>query len=119
MTMTVTFLDGDGYDETTLRVPERFEVCDRCEGRGVHDHEAFSNGLTASDFDEDPDFREDYMRGAYDVRCSECGGQRVVAVPDVARCSYAVRRELVKARRFQREQLRFAAIERREREMGY
>jgi hypothetical protein len=118
-TMRITYLTDGGYTEVEATVPARFEVCDRCEGRGTHDHPAFSNGITSSDFDEDPDFREDYMRGAYDVSCSECRGLRVVAVPDVARCSFAVRRELVQARRYEREQARFAAIERREREMGY
>lgn len=60
----------------------KFEVCPRCEGKGVHDHPAFSNGISTEDFDADPDFEEAYWQGAYDVRCTECKGKRVVKVPD-------------------------------------
>jgi hypothetical protein len=38
-------------------------------------------GLSAEDFDADPDFAEDYLGGKYDIACNECGGARVVAVP--------------------------------------
>jgi hypothetical protein len=37
------------------------------------------NGLTSADFDEDPDFREAYFSGAYDVPCPWCHGQRVMS----------------------------------------
>lgn len=32
--------------------------------------------------DEDPDFREGYFRGDYDVDCAECHGARVVPAVD-------------------------------------
>ena len=41
------------------------------------------NGLSESDFDADPDFKEAYFAGAYDVPCEVCGGRRVEAVVDV------------------------------------
>jgi hypothetical protein len=38
------------------------------------------NGLTADDIDElgGDEFLQDYLGGVYDVRCGECGGNRVV-----------------------------------------
>lgn len=80
---TIT-LYGENGD---LELPGRFEVCPRCEGRGTHvNPNVDGNGLSAEDFDEaGPEFREDYMAGVYDVPCDECGGQRVVAVPDFER----------------------------------
>lgn len=76
----MTLIDYETGEEISL--PCRFEVCPRCEGKGVHDHPAFSNGISRDQFDEDPDFAEDYFKGRYDVRCSECNGERVVSVPD-------------------------------------
>jgi hypothetical protein len=61
----------------------KFEVCPRCEGRGKHVNPAIDgHGLSAEDFDQDPDFREDYFSGVYDVPCYECKGDRVVKVPN-------------------------------------
>lgn len=58
---------------------DAFAVCPTCEGRGSHVNPSIdSQGLSAEDFDEDPDFREDYFSGAYDVPCAECRGNRVV-----------------------------------------
>jgi len=69
-------------------IPVRFEVCGTCEGKGTHVHPGVdSHGLTQSDFDEDPDFREDYFHGKYDVVCNECKGRRVVPVPDEERAT--------------------------------
>jgi hypothetical protein len=65
----------ENYDGEQLSCLAKWEICDRCDGNGVHDHPAFSNGLGYDDFygpDADPDFREQYMRGDYDVRCEEC-----------------------------------------------
>lgn len=77
--LTVTYYDDEG-GEGTLTVPARYEVCPRCYGEGVHDHPAFSNGISQDQFDEDPDFEEAYHQGVYDVRCEECDGKRVVLV---------------------------------------
>lgn len=71
-------------DETVV-LPSKVAVCKRCNGSGVHDHPAFSNGLSREDFEEDPDFRESYFAGHYDVQCSECDGLRVVAVANFER----------------------------------
>jgi hypothetical protein len=71
----------DGGEEEVV-IPSHMEVCERCEGRGKVDHEAFSNGISQDSFDEDPDFREDYFNGVYDVLCPECRGHNVVEEPD-------------------------------------
>lgn len=60
-------------DGVELALPARFEVCPRCQGEGSHVNPAVDgNGLTAEDFDQDPDFHDDYMAGAYDVPCEQC-----------------------------------------------
>lgn len=66
-----------------LMVPAIREVCSRCDGSGVHDPAAFSNGFTGEELDQDPDFRENYFSGRYDVRCEVCNGRNVVDVPDL------------------------------------
>jgi len=62
--------------------PARYEVCGNCNGKGHHVNRAIDgNGLSADDFNEDPDFAEAYFSGVYDVPCDECHGNRVVLVP--------------------------------------
>jgi DnaJ-class molecular chaperone len=78
----------------------RWEICAECDGHGRRDHPAFSNGITSSEWAEwDPDDRETYMRGGYDVPCGDCGGSGKVRVPDVARMTFAEKRVLVDQRR--------------------
>lgn len=56
----------------------KFIVCPRCRGEGnVVNPEVDGNGITAEEFDEDPDFRENYFSGVYDVLCPMCRGKRV------------------------------------------
>ncbi len=88
--------DGECFE---IKIPGKRVVCDRCDGRGVHDHPAFSNGITASEMDEHgDDFREDYMRGVYDVACESCKGERVVLEPDLENLTLYVRdEEIIKA----------------------
>jgi len=70
----------------TLELPTHKEVCYRCRGEGKHDHPAFANGITSSEWAEwDADERADYFAGVYDVGCEECGGLRVVDVIDESR----------------------------------
>lgn len=114
MLMTVSY-EADG-EEVSLWVPSRFEVCEECEGRGKVDHPAFSNGFTMEELDEDPDFREDYFRGHYDVVCPGCRGERVVMVPDVSQCSYNQKRHLVEARRVERAEADYWRLARAEEE---
>jgi hypothetical protein len=54
-------------------------LCPVCNGEGTTVNPNIdANGLTAEDFNEDPDFREDYMSGVYDITCAACNGMRVV-----------------------------------------
>lgn len=76
-------VEGEESDEWLwVAFPGKYEVCDNCHGKGSHvDCAIDGNGLSQEDFDEDPDFREAYMSGAYDVTCDVCGGLRVMLVP--------------------------------------
>lgn len=59
--------------------PTHKAVCPVCNGTGSHVNPAIdSNGITREQFDEDPDFMEDYMSGYYDVTCYTCRGANVV-----------------------------------------
>lgn len=79
--------NGDEDDPENWKIfsiPTIYEVCPTCHGEGRHTNPAIDgHGLTREDFDEQgPEFFEDYMSGVYDVNCAECGGKRVVLVPD-------------------------------------
>lgn len=106
------------YDDIEYEVPGKFELCPRCEGAGKHDHPAFENGLTQSDFEEDPDFREEYLAGRYDVPCEECHGQRVVVVPDCERLSPEEKEVLNSYQEMMAEDARERAHERRMARLG-
>jgi hypothetical protein len=57
----------------------RWLVCPVCKGEGKTVNPAIdSHGLTAEDFQEDPDFAGEYLRGTYDITCNGCDGRRVV-----------------------------------------
>lgn len=79
---TMTFIiNEEGEDEMTI--PAKYEVCGTCDGHGSHVNPSIdSQGLTREDFDDDPDFEQDYRAGRYDVPCAECRGRRVVPVVD-------------------------------------
>jgi hypothetical protein len=74
-------VDAHGYATEDVVVRIEWEVCPTCDGRGSHVNPSIdAHGLTAEDFDADPDFAQDYLSGKYDVACAECGGERVVPV---------------------------------------
>jgi len=57
---------------------ERKMECPVCKGKGSHVNPAIDgNGLSA-EMREDPEFMEEYMDGAYDVVCNNCGGQGTI-----------------------------------------
>lgn len=85
MTEYIDFPDPDPESEAewSLRIAAKYEVCDTCNGKGTTVNPSIdAHGITSEEFDEDPDFAESYFRGDYDVSCRECGGKRVVLVPD-------------------------------------
>lgn len=109
--------DNDGI-ETEHVLPGRWEVCARCRGEGKHVNPAVDgNGLSAEDFAEDPDFREDYMSGVYDVVCEFCEGRRVVAVLDEEQCSAEQLAAYATHERSEAEYRELYASERRLRQM--
>lgn len=84
----------DSFDESTMHftldreegemlIPADYVVCGICDGRGKYVNPSIdSNGISQEDFDNDPDFREDYFSGMYDVVCGCCDGKRVA--PEIA-----------------------------------
>lgn len=70
-------------DGTELELPTRWEVCPTCDGRGSHVNPSIdAGGITAEEMHEDPDFADSYFRGAYDVKCYQCGGRTTVPAVD-------------------------------------
>jgi len=106
MASVIDCLVGDGLPDL---IPFHWVICGNCQGRGSTVNPAIDgNGLTAEDFAEDPDFREDYFSGVYDVPCAVCKGRRVVPIPDshideidrFEQEEYAYERECAAERRF-------------------
>lgn len=80
-------------------LPGHWAICSSCDGHGGSS--AHLGSFTSEDWaDQDPDFKEDYLAGAYDRPCPDCDGGRVWIV-DVARCTFSQKRELVELRRQQ------------------
>ena len=103
-------------DEGEEGFPCRYEVCPRCEGEGKHVNPSIDgNGLTQSDFDEDPQFREDYFSGMYDVTCYECHGNRVVPELDWSNISAV---DADRLHSYLQEQADYEAMVASERRMG-
>lgn len=78
------------YEDVEVEVSISFAVCDLCEGRGKHVNPSIdASGISAEDFDEDPEFYHHYRAGHYDVACNQCKGRRVMpVVPPGAVASY-------------------------------
>lgn len=72
--------DGNWHE---AEVPTKYAVCPVCLGKGTHVNPSIDcNGLSSEDFNDDPDFREDYFSGRYDQQCDTCNGDRVVLEAD-------------------------------------
>lgn len=100
--LTFTLATGDA----ARAFPAVFAVCTRCEGRGTHVSPSIDgHGLSSEDL-ADEDFADAYFGGAYDVRCSECDGHRVVGVADESRMN---RRQRAQFALWQRQQAAAAA----------
>lgn len=61
-----------------IKLPTHWEVCDLCHGEGSHVNPAIDCGGLGDEFADDPEFRENYLAGVYDVPCNRCEGKRVV-----------------------------------------
>jgi DNA-directed RNA polymerase subunit RPC12/RpoP len=73
----ILYLEEDN-DIKEVELPTHWEVCDVCRGEGKHVNPAIDCGGISEEMEDDPDFRENYMSGMYDVTCNHCGGKRVV-----------------------------------------
>lgn len=63
----------------------KWRICPACHGEGTCVNPNIdSNGLSAEDFADDPDFAEAYMGGAYDVNCGACGGSGKILATHMA-----------------------------------
>lgn len=70
-------------NEQCREVNAKYIICENCRGKGTTVNPSIDgNGLSQEDFDEDPDFREDYMQGKYDVHCACCDGSGKILVPE-------------------------------------
>lgn len=75
-------VDAQGCD-VEIPLPCKWAVCPVCEGEGSHVNPSIdAGGLTAEDFQDDPDFADGYLRGDYDETCNRCEGRRVVQTVD-------------------------------------
>lgn len=103
--------DEDGQTFSAW-IPVKYEICGTCDGKGKHVNPSIDGqGLSAEDFDRDPDFAEDYFSGMYDVRCNECDGRRVAIVVDEDR---ATKEQIDSIDDFFQDQAESAAIRRME-----
>lgn len=79
----IKFIPHGEDEENEISLKARYEVCPRCEGKGTHVNPSIDgHGISAQEFAEDPQFKEDYFNGVYDVPCYDCKGLRVVPVVD-------------------------------------
>jgi DnaJ-class molecular chaperone len=70
-------------EEFGVKPPTHYIVCPDCQGRGTMTLQRLA--VTQEQFDEDPDFMEDYLGGVYDEPCPDCHGRTTVLVIDEER----------------------------------
>jgi len=85
MTLSITTYNDDDEEED-MEFPAIWEVCGLCDGNGSHTNPSVDfNGITREDFDRDPQFEEEYFKGAYDVPCYRCAGRTTEPAVDTER----------------------------------
>ena len=58
------------------RYKAKWIICGWCDGSGKTTNPSIdSHGISSEEFAEDPDFRDDYFAGRYDICCTECDGR--------------------------------------------
>jgi len=118
-TMTWTLIIETDDDEVEIELPARFDVCDVCDGKGKRVNPAIDgHGISAEEFDDDPDFKEAYFSGAYDITCDACSGKRVIPVIVDDNLDERQREALRQHENRSREMHEIDEIQRMERMMG-
>lgn len=80
MILSVKLLDDD-ENEFVAEFPAKLEVCSLCQGHGKYVNPSIdSDGISQEEFDDDPEFRDSYFSGDYDVICGRCKGDNVEPV---------------------------------------
>ena len=78
--------ENEPSETSEIEFPAYNVVCWKCKGKGKHVNPAVDgNGLSREDLDEDPDFRDGYFSGSFDITCTECKGKNVLLVVDEER----------------------------------
>ena len=71
-------VDDDG-EPIQRKVSIHYVVCPVCNGRGEFvNPDIDRQGLSREDFDQDPDFAEDYISGRFNIPCGLCHGNNVI-----------------------------------------
>lgn len=65
-----------------VELPSKRIVCDECGGEGTELRGSLKGHVVSDESLSDPDFRQSYFGGDYDVPCSCCEGKRVIDVVD-------------------------------------
>ena len=82
-TIIKAIIDDSEEDNTLVELVLKPEICCRCNGTGKTLYGSLEGmAFTQSDFDEDPDFREELMDGVYDVSCPNCASMGAVLTLD-------------------------------------
>lgn len=79
-TISIEAANDDSGDVETLVLPAKWQICSRCNGNGTHVNPSIDgHGITSEEWenDWDPEEREGYFRGDYDIRCDAgcCDGK--------------------------------------------
>lgn len=113
------FMLDEDENEVQFILPAKFEVCSRCNGKGKHvNPNVDCHGISQEEFDNDPDFREAYFSGRYDVECYDCGGKRVILSLDCDSLSEKDRENLKLVEDYEKEEAAYEAMCRAERMFG-
>jgi hypothetical protein len=100
-----------------LKLPAKYAICDRCQGRGHHGNPAFDGTTTEWWLDGDPDGDDlkAYMNGEYDVPCEKRCENGKILVPDEKRCT---KEQLAEYEEYLQEESEYRAVVAQELRMG-
>lgn len=77
------YTDDPAYPEEMKILPSKWAICPCCHGEGnLHPTYTMEEFMEANSEEE----REDYLAGAYDRRCDDCGGTGKIKIIDEDRC---------------------------------